>query len=238
MSREQRIRAREVRLAKRKREADKRDRFYKQPRPLSFGDDEEVIEEVFDNDINVPPKSSSFLVTVNTNKSEEALTQEYLESTLKTYSMFKADLLTSLHDALYINDNYLPKADMGLSTDDIFGINVTSGYWELCSGVNKKYRDKVPKEKWRLHLHLRVEVIYKGTSTGYFHINCDSISRHIRDKIPGIKWEGGPYINSRYIYNPADKSVVNYVNKERERDPEFSLAQRNYERYKERRDRQ
>ena len=171
----------------------------------------------------VPPKSSSFLVSCSTNKTEASLEQEYMEASMGDLRKFKAEYFLATLNALENKENYKPKKDLDLTTEDLISISVVSGSWEV-GKINK-----------RLHLHWRVEVIYNGASHGYFNVDWEKVQTEIREIMPEIDWGDGPYINSRYISSAPERSVTNYINKETAKDPEFSLIRRSHELQKERR---
>lgn len=156
------------------------------------------------------PKTSMFLVSLNSNKTEKAIEREY-----GNLNNFKADMFLALNDALCDRKNYVPRNDPELSPSDIFKLSVEEGVWE--SGNVMK----------RLHLHSKLTVIYNGMSPGYFHVMYKPVLEDFRKKFPGIDFEKGPYLNVRYLNSVTEKTLASYINKELQKNPKFTLSERN-----------
>ena len=128
-----------------------------------------------------------------------------------------------MFEALEDKTNYSPVKDMELDSSDIYSISIQSGCWEI------------GKQGKRLHMHVKVTLLYNGRSHGYFHIDRAKIENQIRLSVPGINWGKAPYVNVRFIKSTPENSLTSYINKEIHNNPNFSLVQRNYEYEKEKR---
>ena len=161
------------------------------------------------------PKASSFLLTVNPNKTQESLELEYCESENITLEQFKRRFVQYVSQAF--QDESLsciipvpPKNIIARIPEDlieilkqyVIDVQVEFGAWEKTT----------TKKGSRLHIHMSVNIKYSEHYKGYFHVNIPYLKNFIRGLFPNIKWKKGPYINCRYVKDPK-LSISEYIKK-------------------------
>lgn len=187
---------------------------------------EEVINEMNINELNVleafiddnpkrrTPKNSSFLLTVNPNKTQEALELEYCDAENVSLDQFKKRFVDTVTAAF--SDNLdciipvppkniiasIPEELVEILKQYVTNVDVEFGAWEKTT----------VKKGSRLHIHIQVAITYSEHFKGYFHVNIPYLKDFIRGVFSSINWKMGPYINCRFIKN-CKLSVSEYIKK-------------------------
>ena len=161
------------------------------------------------------PKNSSFLLTVNPNKTQESLEMEYCVSEDISIEQFKNRFVVSVTEAF--NDEGLsciipvpPKNIIASIPDDL--VNILKGYVIDVNVEFGAWEKTTVKKGSRLHIHLSVNIKYSEHFKGYFHVNIPYLKTFIRGLFPNINWKMGPYINCRYVKDPK-LSISEYIKK-------------------------
>jgi len=180
-------------------------------------DTENILNALFDdNPRRRTPKSSSFLVTLNTNKTENSL-DEIID--LRTFKSDMEELIVAAFTTDPHHTLIVPKAPASVITQlptyiqvhlkrQIISVEVQLGCWELTT----------PRHGSRLHIHFVVSIKYHETFRGYFHIDRQELKNLVRNAFDAIDFKLGPYLNIRHIKS-IDLSVADYIKKMQTNDP-------------------
>ena len=113
------------------------------------------------------PKTSSFIVTINSNQTPNTLSEKGSD-----VEEFKKLMVEALTFALKETSMYLPVNDDDLKLNDIIGIYLDDIAAEI-SPQKKTY-----------HVHAYVTVKYKNDTSGYFHINIKELKKTLLTLLP------------------------------------------------------
>jgi len=147
------------------------------------------------------PKSSSFLVTVNTNQTTASLHKKKIDP--KGFAVKLEQTATNL---LEQEENYIPREDTELLNSDIYSVRVASSAFEI------------GPQKGTYHVHVHVTVRYKNTTSGYFHVDIKKFKKGLLDVLPIAE----VYVNVRFAKSISD-TISNYIEKQKATNPDFDL---------------
>jgi len=153
------------------------------------------------------PKQSSFLVTVNSNQTTESLKRKKIDP-----EKFAVRMEQIVSTELEMEGNYIPREDDELSSKDIFSIRVSSSALEI------------GPQKGTYHVHALVTIRYRNTTSGYFHINIREFKKALLAQLS----IADIYVNVRYAKSVHD-TITNYIEKQKQANPNFDLNEHNYE---------
>jgi hypothetical protein len=147
------------------------------------------------------PKSSSFIVTINSNQTPNSLKQKGTNVV-----DFQKKMIEALTFALNERSMYMPVQDNDLKESDILSIVLDDIGAELSPQKNT------------YHLHAYVTVKYKNDTSGYFHINIKELKKTLLTILPLTD----VYINITFARKHT-QTISNYIQKNRETNPDFDL---------------
>lgn len=138
------------------------------------------------------PKSSVFMVTINSNQTAESLQRKKI-----SVDEFVDDFETKVQELLQEKELYKPVGDENLFLSDIYKLTVESIQTEIA-----------PKTK-TYHIHARVQLVYKGDSTGYFHMKLQDARKELNSRLamPNV------YLNVQFAKKTTNDIIDNYIKK-------------------------
>lgn len=159
-------------------------------------------------------KYTTILGTITTNKTHASLTEELNKIGMRLET-FQERLLEFVTEFVLDTDNWIGKVLIeGKSYQlDFTDPEFTELLHQYITEVSLSPTDDVAWEIGphfsRVHLHFTVHLSYNAGFRGFFHLDRDKLFRGIRGlrAFSGITWDGNrlPYINLRYIADPAAK---------------------------------
>ncbi len=163
------------------------------------------------------PKTSGFLVTINTNKNKAVISTELLSTVADNdegeygYTELCKKVEEEVLRVMKLPEFLVPKLykakiDPSLYDDIrkfIFKIDAEPGAWEESEERNGR----------KIHIHMTLKIMYSGRFVGYFHLDAKKLGAHIRSAVPELSWGKGPYIQIRFI-KEASQTVAQYIHKE------------------------
>lgn len=145
------------------------------------------------------PKTSAFIVTVNTNQKYETLLREGFD-----VEEFLRKLKVICDNVLRRKDIFIPRGDSALTSKDIISNELTP------SAVS------IGPTGGTLHYHALVKVTYTGNNNGYFHLTRELIHSRILSQLP----LDNIYVNFKHVKN-FSTSVADYITQQNALDPNF-----------------
>ncbi len=121
---------------------------------------------------------------------------------------FVDDFETKVQELLQEKELYKPVGDENLFLSDIYKLTVEAISTEIA-----------PKTK-TYHIHARVQIVYKGDTSGYFHMKLQEarIQLNSRLSMPNV------YINVKFVKKTTNDVIDNYIKKSNPINPEENKA--------------
>lgn len=138
------------------------------------------------------PKFSSFLITVSSNQNDNTLADKQIDK-----EKFAKKLKKVVLCAVANKENYIPRGEGLLASNDIYDIKISSKEFEIGS------------EKGNFHVHATVTVRYKNMGSTYFHVDIPKLRAEILRPLP----VSDIHLNVEYVKKTPLHRAINYVNK-------------------------